>query len=117
IGRHMSLFYTSEDIARNKPQALLDTALAEGRVEDEGWRVRKDGSRFWADVVITALRDPTGELEGFVKVTRDLTARRQVEEQLRQSEESLRATLYSIGDGVLAADEHARITRINPVAQ
>jgi PAS domain S-box-containing protein len=117
IGRHVSMFYTPEDVARRLPQALLEAALAGGRVEDEGWRVRKDGSRFWADVVITAIRDPDGGLLGFAKVTRDLTARRNAEEKLRQSEESLSTTLYSIGDGVLAADEHGRVTRINPVAE
>jgi len=117
IGRDMSIFYLREDLARGKPRALLDAALAEGRVEDEGWRLRKDGSRFWADVVITPIRDPQGQLQGFVKVTRDLTSRKEAEEKLRQSEESLGATLYSIGDAVLAADEQARVTRINPVAE
>ena len=117
IGKHISSFYTPEDVAQGRPKALLDTAVAQGRVEDEGWRVRKDGSRFWADVVITALRDSDGRLQGFGKVTRDLTARKQAEERLRQSEEDLATTLYSIGDGVLAADEHGRVTRINPVAE
>ncbi len=117
IGRHFSRFYTPEDIARGRPQVLLEAANAQGRVEDEGWRVRKDGSRFWADVVITALRGADGKLQGFAKVTRDLTKQREVEERLRRSEESLSATLYSIGDGVLAADEQARVTRINPVAE
>ena len=117
IGKHMSILYTPEDLASGRPRALLDLALAEGRVEDEGWRVRKDGRRFWADVVITSIRDPQGQLQGFVKVTRDLTSRKEAEEKLRQSEASLGATLYSIGDAVLASDEKARITRINPVAE
>ena len=249
IGKHISIFYTPEDVARGPAAALLDAALAQGRVEDEGWRVRKDGSRFWADVVITALRDANGTLQGFGKVTqrpdriartprrscgkakrtsrrlstasatpcspptrrarvtrinpvaerltgwsekeavgrpieevfnivneetrakapnpvtrvlaegvvvglanhtaliardgterpiadsgapirdargrtrgavlvfRDVTEDRRAEEALRQSEESLSATLYSIGDAVLATDEHARVTRINPVAE
>ena len=115
IGRHISTFYTAEDLARGRPQALLDTAATAGRVEDEGWRVRKDGTRFWADVVITAIV-ADGSLRGFIKVTRDLTSRREADEKLRQSEESLGATLYSIGDGVLAVDAGGRITRINPVA-
>src|SRR4051795_10238540 len=117
IGEHIATFYTPEDVARGKPHELLRTAVTEGRVEHEGWRVRKDGTRFWADVVVTALRDPAGQLTGFAKVTRDLTARRAAEEKLRRSEESLAATLYSIGDGVLAADADARITRVNPVAE
>jgi PAS domain S-box-containing protein len=117
IGRHISIFYTPEDLADGRPKRLLSAAVRDGRVEDEGIRVRKDGSRFWADVVITALRDIDGQLNGFVKVTRDLTSRKKAEDALQQSEESLRATLYSIGDAVLAADEQAKITRINPVAE
>jgi len=85
LGQHFSCFYTQEDRALEKPAYELRVAAAAGRVEDEGWRVRKDGSRFWADVVITALRDETGRLLGFGKVTRDLTARRQAEEALRQA--------------------------------
>jgi PAS domain S-box-containing protein len=84
IGQHFSIFYTPEDIKASKPQRLLARAAAEMRVEDEGWRVRKDGSRFWANVVITALRDERGELYGFGKVTRDLTARRAMEDQARR---------------------------------
>jgi PAS domain S-box-containing protein len=117
IGKPISIFYTPEDLALNKPEALLHTAVSEGRVEDEGWRVRKDGSRFWADVVITVVRDQEGRHEGFVKVTRDLTSRREAAERLRESEQSLSATLYSIGDAVLAADARGRVTRINPVAE
>jgi PAS domain S-box-containing protein len=117
IGKDISIFYTAEDRARNWSRALLDAALAEGQVEDEGWRVRKDGSRFWADAVITSLGDGQDGPQGFVKVTRDLTSRRQAEQKLRESEQSLAATLYSIGDAVLAADEQGRVTRINPVAE
>ncbi|HEY9857852.1 MAG TPA: PAS domain-containing protein, partial [Stenomitos sp.] len=73
IGQDFSVFYPPEDVAAGKPRRLLDQATREGRVEDEGWRVRKDGTRFWADVVITALRDESGTLTGFAKVTRDLT--------------------------------------------
>ena len=62
IGKEISVFYTPEDVAGGKPRALLAAAVARGRVEDEGWRVRKDGSRFWADVVITPIRDPAGHL-------------------------------------------------------
>src|SRR3954454_16699189 len=83
IGRHFSVFYTQEDIARDHPANELAIAVREGRYEEEGWRLRKDGSRFWANVVITALRDERGELVGFGKVTRDLTARRLSEEQAR----------------------------------
>jgi PAS domain S-box-containing protein len=76
LGRHFSTFYPPEDIANRKPDYELEVAAAEGRFEDEGWRLRKDGSAFWANVVITALRGPDGRLVGFAKVTRDLTDRR-----------------------------------------
>ncbi|KXU83604.1 histidine kinase [Caballeronia megalochromosomata] len=75
VGRHFSVFYPPDDIAAGKPQNELDTATRAGRVEDEGWRIRKDASRFWANVVITALRDAQGNLLGFAKVTRDMTDR------------------------------------------
>jgi PAS domain S-box-containing protein len=81
IGRHFSAFYPEEDARRDKPASELERAIAEGRYEEEGWRVRKDGAKFWANVVITPVRGPDGALRGFAKVTRDLTARRQAEEQ------------------------------------
>src|SRR3954468_23563014 len=84
IGRHFSIFYTQEDIARDHPANELEIAAREGRYEEEGWRLRKDGSRFWANVIITALRDEAGALVGYGKVTRDLTARREAEQQLEQ---------------------------------
>ena len=86
IGRHFSVFYTPEDRESGKPARGLRTALADGRMEDEGWRVRKDGSVFWADVVITAIRGRTGELIGFAKVTRDMTERRRFAELERSSQ-------------------------------
>src|SRR5262252_321477 len=93
IGEHISRFYTPEDLAQGLPSALLATAVREGRVESEGWRVRRDGTRFWADVVITALVDEGGRLIGFAKVTRDLTERlRAQQEQVRlaHAEEAVR---------------------------
>jgi PAS domain S-box-containing protein len=80
IGKHFSIFYPPQDLAVDKPGYELVVAAREGRFEDEGWRVRKDGSMFWANVVITALRDDSGKLVGFGKVTRDLTERRDAEE-------------------------------------
>jgi PAS domain S-box-containing protein len=77
IGSHFSIFYTQEDVASEKPALLLDTANRVGRIDDEGWRVRRDGSRFWANVTITALRGTTNALIGFAKVTRDMTGREQ----------------------------------------
>jgi PAS domain S-box-containing protein len=93
IGTHFSVFYPPEDIASGKPPWELAEAEREGRFEDEGWRLRKDGSRFWANVIITALRNPDGSLCGFGKVTRDLTARREAEETARRlaAEQAARA--------------------------
>ena len=81
IGQHFSRFYPEEDRAAGKTERELEIAIRDGRFEEEGWRVRKDGSQFWANVVITALHDPTGELRGFAKVTRDLTERRKLEQE------------------------------------
>jgi PAS domain S-box-containing protein len=117
IGHGFEMFYTAEDRASGKPARLLKVASELGRVEDEGWRVRRSGKRFWADAVISTMTDEDGRLLGFAKVTRDLTARKAAEEALRRSEESLSATLYSIGDGVIATDEQGRVTRLNPVAE
>ena len=93
IGEHFSRFYPPEELARGKPALELKVATAEGRFEDEGWRLRQDGSRFWANVVLTAMHDGSGALVGFTKVTRDLTERREAEEErirLAQSQEALR---------------------------
>ena len=85
LGRHFELFYTQADRDRDHPGHELEVAVREGRFEEEGWRLRKDGSRFWANVVITALRDEDGHLVGFAKVTRDLTERRIADMQLRET--------------------------------
>jgi formate hydrogenlyase transcriptional activator len=82
VGRHFSCFYTQEDIERGKPEYALRIAAAQGRFEDETWRIRKDGSRFWADVVITALKDSAGKITGYAKVTRDFTERKKSQDAL-----------------------------------
>jgi len=87
IGKHFSCFYLPEDLAKGHPERELHIAAQEGRYTEEGWRLRKDGTRFLADVVITAIRDTTGKLRGFAKVTRDITERKKGEEALRLSEE------------------------------
>jgi PAS domain S-box-containing protein len=92
IGQHISIFYPEEDVRSGKPERLLKFAAEKGRVEDEGWRIRKDGTRFWANVVITALRDQDGGLRGFSKVTRDITERKRAQDAVRDlSERLLRA--------------------------
>ena len=98
IGEHFSRFYTPEERQQGVPQIALATAEREGRFEAQGWRVRKDGSRFWADVVIDPIRDPAGKLVGFAKITRDLSERRADEATLRQSEERFRLLVQSVTD-------------------
>ena len=86
IGQHFSVFYSEEDRAAGRPAQVLQTAASKGKYEAENWRVRKDGTRFWASILVDAIRDGTGELVGFAKITRDMTERRAIQEQLHQSQ-------------------------------
>ncbi len=113
IGQHFSRFYTEEDIAGGKPDRELKIAASQGRLEDEGWRVRKDRSRFWANVVITAIRNGRGELVGFAKVTRDFTDRKKIEEDVQLSEQRFRALFEFSPDAVLVTDQQGKITEVN----
>jgi PAS domain S-box-containing protein len=123
VGKHFSAFYTREDVERGHPAEVLRLAAADGRYEEEGLRVRKDGSTFWANVVITALRDEAGNLRGFAKVTRDITARKEAEERerllLREQAARERATdiLESISDAFYAVDNVWRFTYVNGKAE
>jgi len=98
IGQHFSRFYTQEDRERGLPDLALRTARENQRFEGEGWRIRKDGTRFWVSVVIDPILDPHGKLIGYAKVTRDLTDRRDAEETLRKSEEQFRLLVQSVTD-------------------
>ena len=118
IGQHFSRFYTEEDRAKAKPAEALRIAAEEGRFEREGWRVRKDGSRFWAHVVIDPIQTPSGELVGFAKITRDLTERRAADEALRQSEEQFRLLVQSVTDyAIYMLSPDGKVTSWNAGAQ
>lgn len=144
IGQHFSRFYPPEERNTSKPEQELRQAVTTGKYEEEGWRVRKDGSRLWASVVLTPLWSETGKLRGFAKITRDITekkaaeetARRLLQEQAartaaessaaearraavaeRAQREQLRITLESIGDGVIVVDDQGHVLLMNPVAE
>jgi PAS domain S-box-containing protein len=110
IGQSFAVFYPPEERRAGMPERMLQRAEREGRAEHEGWRLRKDGSRFWADAVITALRGPRGELRGFAKVTRDMTARRRE----RESEALLAAMFERTALGIVMVDVSGRYLRANP---
>jgi PAS domain S-box-containing protein len=144
IGQHFSRLYPREDVAAEKPARALESAALAGRYEEESWRARKDGSLFWANAVVAALREESGKVVGFSKVTRDLTERKRAEEDARRllkeeagrraaeasadaarialrdeqlQREQLRVTLTSIGDGVIVTNADARVTFLNRVAE
>ena len=117
IGKHFSIFYPREDVEHGKPEMELRVATNENRFEDEGWRVRKDGSRFWANVVITALHKDAGVLMGFAKVIRDMTERRAGEDALREAEERMRSVVNHVIDGIITIDERGMVESFNPAAE
>lgn len=118
IGQHFSRFYTEEDRARGLPAQALATAAAEGKFEDEGWRVRKDGTRFWASVVIDPIRDEHGVLVGFAKVTRDITERKKAREELHASEERFRLLVQGVSDyAIYMLSPEGHITNWNAGAE
>ncbi len=118
LGQHFSRFYTEEDRSRGLPVRALATAANEGKFESEGWRVRKDGTRFWAYVVIDPIRDASGTLLGFAKITRDLTERRAAEETLRRSQEQFRLLVQGVSDyAIYMLDPEGRVNSWNLGAQ
>jgi PAS domain S-box-containing protein len=114
IGQHFSKFYTADDIAAHKPERELEAAARLGRIEDQGWRMRRDGTLFFADVVITAVHDSIGQLRGFAKVTRDITARKKSEHQLYETSSLLRTVLDSATEmSIIATDPSLTIKVFN----
>ena len=118
IGQHLSRFYAPEDRIRALPALALETAAREGRFEAEGWRIRKDGTKFWAAVVLDAIRDTKGILLGFAKITRDITERRQAQEDLRDSERQFRLLVNGVTDYALyMLDPNGVVTSWNAGAE
>ncbi len=118
IGKHFTVFYTAEDLASNKPVVELETAIRTGKYEEEAWRVRKNGTLFWANVVLTALFNEQNQLIGFSKVTRDLSEKKENEEYLRQSEERFRLLVEQVTDyGIFMLDDKGRIISWNEGAR
>ncbi len=118
LGEHFSRFYTEDDRKAGAPARALEIATREGRFENEGWRVRKDGTLFWAHVVIDALRSPDGVLLGFAKITRDMTERRKADESLRKSEEQFRLLVQGVTDyAIYMLDREGRVSSWNAGAQ
>ena len=113
LGEPFSRFYPPESVEEGRPEQMLEQARETGRAEEEEWHIRKDGSRFWADVVITSLREESGRLLGFVKVTRDLTDRRRIEEELRASERRFRTLAEAAPVGIYEYDFERRMVYAN----
>ena len=114
VGKHFSLFYTEEDRKAGMPQKVLDTARREGKFEGEGWRVRKDGTRFWASVVLDRIDGPDGKLVGFAKITRDMTAQRQAQLALLDAERRFRLLVQGVTDyAIYMLDTDGRVTNWN----
>jgi PAS domain S-box-containing protein len=118
VGQHFSLLYTKDDQAACKPERELEQALAQGRAEEEGWRVRKDGSQYWANVVITPMRDQNGKPIGFARVACDMSARRQAEEKLRNNEEQFRRLVEGVEEyAIYMLDPMGNVATWNSGAQ
>lgn len=117
IGRPFAVFYTPEDRAAGKPDHALRTAAGEGRFEAEGWRLRKDGTRFWTHVIIDPIHDPSGSIMGYAKITRDLTERKLAEAALKSSEQQFRILVQGVTDyAIYMLDRDGKVASWNPGA-
>ena len=118
VGKHFSTFYTEEDRKAGMPQRVLDTARTEGKYEGEGWRVRKDGTRFWASVVVDRINDANGELVGFAKITRDMTDKRNAQHALLEAERRFRILVQGVTDyAIFMLDPEGKVTNWNAGAE
>jgi PAS domain S-box-containing protein len=117
LGQPFTRFYPPEDVEAGRPQENLHRAATQGHHHEEGWRVRKDGSRFWADVHIAAQRDEQGVLRGYTKITRDISEQRQAEEALRGMTQRLQAILQTAVDGIITINEQGLIQNVNPATE
>jgi PAS domain S-box-containing protein len=117
LGQHFSRFFTAKDQASRMPDKILAQARAAGRYEAEGWRVRKDGSCFWANAIVTPIWGDHGDLIGFAKITRDITERMRGEAEFRDREARMRAILNTVLDGIITIDDKGIIENLNPAAE
>src|SRR5690348_7774187 len=118
VGQHFSKFYTEEDRKAGMPAKVLETARREGKFEGEGWRVRKDGSRFWASVVVDRINGEDGELVGFAKITRDMTEKRAAQQALLETERRFRILVQGVTDyAIFMLDPEGRVTNWNAGAE
>ena len=118
VGKHFSTFYTEEDREAGMPRKVLETARCEGKYSGEGWRVRKDGSRFWASVVVDRINDEKGKLIGFAKITRDMTEQREAQQALLEAEQKFRMLVQGVTDyAIFMLDPEGRVTNWNAGAQ
>lgn len=117
VGKDFSVFYPQDEVAKSKPRQELETARAAGKFEEEGWRVRKDGSLFWGSTVITAIHDKDGRFHGFGKVTRDLTSKKKDEEAIKESEQRKSAILEGSLDCIISMNQNGQIIEFNRAAE
>ena len=112
VGKHFSTFYTQEDRGAGMPQKVLETARREGKYAGEGWRVRKDGSRFWASIVVDRINDPSGELIGFAKITRDMTDQREAQQAVLDAERRFRMLVQGVTDyAIFMLDPEGKVAK------